>query len=85
MRLRWYPLVFAVTLVPALSLVGPATAQPDNGDVPGMDYYAASGRKAPGFRRFLGVVATLLVNWSVVDHVNARLGYPSRAFCVGGR
>ena len=35
--------------------------------------------------RFLGVVATLLVNWSVVDHVSARLGYPSRAFCVGGR
>jgi enoyl-CoA hydratase/carnithine racemase len=35
--------------------------------------------------RFLGIVATLLVNWSVVDHVNARLGCPNRAFCVGVR
>jgi 5-methylcytosine-specific restriction enzyme A len=35
--------------------------------------------------RLLGVVATLLVNWLAVDHANARLGYPSRAFCVAGR
>ena len=42
-------------------------------------------QEPPESWRFLGVVATLLVNWSVVDHVNARLGYPSRAFCVGGR
>jgi hypothetical protein len=27
----------------------------------------------------------LLVRWLVVDHVNARLEYSSRAFCVGGR
>ena len=42
-------------------------------------------QEPPESWRFLGVVATLLVNWSVVDHASARLGYPSRAFCVGGR
>jgi transposase len=37
-------------------------------------------------RRLLGVVATPVVaTWLSVDHAGARLGYPSRAFCVGGR
>ena len=69
---------------PRLGVLGCATS----GDEARPDFtprLTTEDAKAPDARRFLGVVATLLVNWALVDHASARLGCPSRVSCVGGR